>query len=152
MRLSKLISFLGLFLLLSGGQVLLLADRAYAAPCCRVGTCYAWCACNCTARVQACVDQLTGGEEFTIKTKRSGPVQLVAEPDVLKQLLDFKEKGKVACGTYSLRLIGNIENMKLKCIKFEPDGPMSKEVEKMTLELEEAKKAMSLPMRPEPKK
>lgn len=140
MRVYRVVPILVLFVLLSGGQVPLLPGQASAAGCCQSGRCYAWCNCGCSSRVQACVDQLIGGETFTLKTKLkgSGPVELIADEDVLKQLRDLRVKGEVNCGTFTLRLIGNVENMKLKCTKFEPGGSSSKEVEDMTLEFEEA--------------
>lgn len=153
MRVSRVVPILVLFVFLSAGQVPLLPGQAYAThlpghpppPCCQIGMCNPRCYCGCSARVQACVDQLIGGDTFTLKTKRSGPVELIADKDVLNQLLDLREKGKVTCGNFTLRLIGGVENMKLMCTKFEPGGPSSKEVEDMTLEFEEAITAMSDP-------
>lgn len=164
MRVSRVVPILVLFVLLSGGQAYAQevgqqvpslpggvgqqvppGDKVVAKGCCQIGMCRPWCSCGCSGRVEACLDELIGGDKFTLKPRHSGPVELIAEEDVLKQLLALRKKGKILCGNYTLRLFGDVENMKLKCTKFEPDGPISKEVEDNTREFEEAISAMSGP-------
>lgn len=135
------------------GHAPLLMNQANAAfhGCCPAGSCYWWCRCTCMAMVEGCVDKLLEGQEFTLKNDRGLPIEIEAEPDVLQQLVDLRQKGKLDCGTFSLQLIGNVENMKLKCTKFSPKGesqglsvsqnPMDftpGEVKEMTDELKES--------------
>lgn len=141
MRVYRVVPILVLFVLLSGGQVPLLPGQAYAQMCCQIYNCRPGCKCGCSSRVQACVDQLIG-DQFTIKTNQGMPVEIEAEDAVLKQLLDLRGKGgKIACGTYTLRMIGSVEGgVKLMCTNFKEGGPNTKEkdIEAMTAELEQA--------------
>jgi len=162
MRVSRIVSLLVFFVLLSAGQVYAQemdqqvpplpggvsqqvppSDKVIYKGCCQIGMCRPWCYCGCSGRVEACLDELIGGDKFTLKPRHSGPVELIAEKDVLKQLLDLRKEGKKICGNYTLKLIGNVESMTLKCTKFEPAAPISKEVEDNTRELEEAISAMA---------
>ncbi|HSE58679.1 MAG TPA: hypothetical protein VLA99_08240, partial [Nitrospiraceae bacterium] len=73
-------------------------------------------------KVEACVENILAGQEFTLKNDQGLPITIEAEPDILQQLVDLRNKGKLGCGTFSLRLTGNVENMKLMCTKFSPKG------------------------------
>jgi hypothetical protein len=129
MRVLRLVPAFVLFILV-GSQVLLLADRAYATCCsCITGGpkyCY-WCD-GCYMRAKALLEEL-GGTEFTIETTKGG-LRVAATDDVIKQLLDLREKGKIAYGTFTFQASGSENNVKLRCNGFIPIDPKMEELDK----------------------
>lgn len=126
MRASRLVPILVLFLLLSGGQLLLLADDASAGccSCTRPGYplgCYN-CG-NCYLRAQAFVESIAGAEDtsgFMIETTNSGKIRVDATQDVMQEILDLRQQGKILYGDFAFKVSGNENNLQLKCIGFFP--------------------------------
>ena len=117
MFMFRLVPMLILFLLLSG-QVPILSGQAYAAGCCPCGMCRPGCTCGCQCLIQGCLQDLIGGEEFTLKTAQYGPVKIVADPEVLAKLKQLKRGD---CGNFSLKLFGDAEKgLQFRCTGFDP--------------------------------
>jgi len=127
MPVFKLISILVFFLLVSGGQILLLVDWAYA------GCCNCWkprqpcIPCGCFLRAEVLLEQTSGqtvGNEITIITKNSGNnYRVEASEDVIREILDLRKHGKIPYGDYMFKASGSADNFKLKCVGFVPIDP-----------------------------
>jgi hypothetical protein len=125
MRLHRVMAFLALSLLLYGVQALLMTDRAYAQS---VGCCNCWwpygpngcypCG-NCYVRAQALLEQLVGNQ-FTLTNKKGGGIEVEASQDVINQLLDLRQHGKIAYGDYIFQASGSGKNLTLRCVGFVP--------------------------------
>jgi hypothetical protein len=168
-----------LFLLLSGGQVLLVSGQAYGQPldCCPCFWCgkdytefqklkevfkekiregrqgdqgsQFQCACGCDCKPVASILEIEQSL-MLIQTELGNPVPIDVDPKVLPKV----KRGSY--GKFSLRLLGDAEKgLQFKCIDFEPlekGAPITREIRNQTEEFQDFSKFITQPTGRKPKK
>ena len=123
MRVFRLMAIMGFVLL--GAQMLVVPKSADAQMCCNCTSPYGPSGCyacgNCRVRATALLEELgLKSTEFTLKNTKGGGIQVEASQEVIDQLLDMKQNGKIAYGDYIFHASGGGNNLILRCVGFVP--------------------------------